>query len=151
MNKMSVFFGRLCHSTISFFLTGMLAVSVTLGWISPAFCQGIHAASFGCNLAKVQALLRADPNLVNSTDMVGATPLHSAAANNCRDVVELLLANGADVNAKDRFGCTPLKQAEINGKHSVAELLRQHGGVSIGPNDNTIIRRFQNGVPLQDP
>ena len=39
------------------------------------------------------------------------TPLHSATANDHKEIVELLIAEGADVNAKDNKGRTPLDWA----------------------------------------
>ena len=60
---------------------------------------------------------------VNAKASDGLTPLHLAASNDKKDVVELLLAKGAD-----NKGETPLHLAVDNGKQDVAELLRQHGG-----------------------
>ena len=36
------------------------------------------------------------------------TPLHEAAMEGHREIVELLIAAGADVNAKNNWGWTPL-------------------------------------------
>ncbi len=57
------------------------------------------------------------------------TPLHLAAQQGSKEVVELLLANQADVNAKDSGGYTPLQWAIKRGHPDVAESLRKHGGL----------------------
>ena len=60
------------------------------------------------------------------------TPLHMAALNGHKEIVELLIAKGADVNTKievgDYKGQTPL-DATIEFRHpETADLLRKHGG-----------------------
>ncbi len=74
---------------------------VALVWSSLAFCGEIHDAAQNGDLAKVKALLKANPDLVSSKDTNGMTPLHCAAVKGHKDVAELLLANKAEVNARD--------------------------------------------------
>jgi ankyrin repeat protein len=63
---------------------------------------------------------------VNAKNKYGFTPLHDAAMNNRKEVVELLIDKGADVNAKMEDGDTPLDWAiEIN-RTETADLLRKH-------------------------
>lgn len=57
----------------------------------------------------------------------GFTPLHGAAMNGRREVVELLIAKGAEINAKAKDGDTPLHDASYEGKVGVAELLIARG------------------------
>ena len=40
----------------------------------------------------------------------GGTPLHLAAANNSKDVAELLIRSGADINARDEVTSTVIIQ-----------------------------------------
>ena len=56
----------------------------------------------------------------------GWTPLHKAAYEGYREIVELLIAKGADVNAKMEDGDTPLDLAE--DEPEIADILRKHGG-----------------------
>ena len=62
-------------------------------------------------------------------DKEGWTPLHWAASNDHKEIVELLIAAGAKVNAEDTAGeyrgSTPLDWAP---KTEPADLLRKHGG-----------------------
>ena len=53
----------------------------------------------------------------------GGTPLHSAAANGDRAIVELLLRAGADPRAQRGDGTTPLDLAREAGHEGVATLL----------------------------
>ena len=95
-----------------------------LAWSSLAFCDEIHDVAKAGDLAKVKALLKENPNLVLSKeDKEGRTPLHLAALEGRKDVVELLLASKADVNAKDNKGDTPSHDAASAGHQDVAELL----------------------------
>jgi hypothetical protein len=87
-----------------------LALPLTL-WSASAMCQQINKAVKDNNLPEVRQLLKNDPNLVFSRDEDGFTPLHLAAANGYKSMVEFLLTTKANVNAKDNAGSTPLHQA----------------------------------------
>jgi hypothetical protein len=75
------------------------------------------------DLEKAKALL-AKGGDVNAKDNGGETPLHDAAAFNCKGVAAVLLVSGADVNAKDNPGDTPLVVAVQKHSDAVADLLR---------------------------
>ena len=90
---------RLCQASISSRIAITLLAWVAMAWSRPIFCGEIHDAAGVGDLAKVQVLLKSNPDLVFSKDQQGATPLHFAAASDHQDVAELLLANHADVNA----------------------------------------------------
>ncbi len=65
---------------------------------------------------------------VNAKTSTGITPLHEAAQNGNREIVELLLAQKSiNINAVDDQGWTPLIRAQKWGHPEIAELLRQHG------------------------
>ena len=85
-----------------------------------------NAAKNG-DLEKVKALLKYNPDLVNSKNQYGDTPLHWAAGEGHKDIVALLLADKADVNATGIYGYTPLHWAAQLGYTDVAELLLAHG------------------------
>ncbi|WP_253302358.1 ankyrin repeat domain-containing protein [Wolbachia endosymbiont of Psylliodes chrysocephala] len=65
---------------------------------------------------------------VNATDQDGKTPLHWAARNGKKEVVEALLkVNGINVNAYDKDNNTPLHLAVPNGYEGVVEILLNKG------------------------
>jgi len=72
------------------------------------------------NIAAVRQHLAAG---VNAKGAGGGTPLHSAAWNSHKEIIELLIAAGANVNAKDELGWTPLHNAAYKGQKEIAELL----------------------------
>jgi TonB family protein len=121
--NMTTFLSRIFHCRIPRITTVLI---IMLALSTPAFCGPIHDAAKEGNLAKVKALLKHNRKMVSSKDNNGSTPLHLAAWNGHKDIVELLLANKADVNAKDTMGFTPLHRAAINGHKDVVELLLAH-------------------------
>jgi ankyrin repeat protein len=75
-----------------------------------------------CDRRVVQDLLAANP------DLAKATPLHFAALENHREVVELLLAAGADPNARDdEFNMTPIGWANEKGHMEMVDYLHSLG------------------------
>jgi len=65
---------------------------------------------------------------VNLRGLGNMTPLHRAAQNGGKEMVELLIENGADVNAMTDSGETPLDWA-INKRHvKLYPQIRKHGG-----------------------
>ncbi|ERE91983.1 ankyrin repeat and SAM domain-containing protein 1A isoform 2 [Cricetulus griseus] len=66
------------------------------------------------------------PN-VNCVDSSGYTPLHHAALNGHRDVVEVLLRNDALTNVADSKGCYPLHLAAWKGDAQIVRLLIHQG------------------------
>ena len=67
------------------------------------YAEAIHDAARKGDLKKVQALIAADPKVVNAKDSKGDTPLHVAALHGNAEVAEALIAAGADVNAKNNY------------------------------------------------
>lgn len=106
----------------------------------------IHDAARAGDIAKVTALLAADPSLVNAKDSYGQTPLFQASAYGRLDVVKLLLAKGAAVRFTvhddaegDDPGCTPLLLAAENGHLEIVRLLLAKGAdVNAKASYNTI-------------
>nr|XP_027237692.1 ankyrin repeat domain-containing protein 1-like isoform X2 [Penaeus vannamei] len=78
--------------------------------------EGLRAA-----LAALAADARAD-------FLRGSLPLHVAAENGLREVVETLLSGGADPNARNEIEWTALHFAARNGHLSVVQFLAENGG-----------------------
>lgn len=83
----------------------------------------LHRTAADGDLGKVKELLKDNPDLVFTKDLIGQTPLHWAVRMGHKDVAELLLANQAEVGAKNNEGETPLHEAAGRGHRDVAELL----------------------------
>lgn len=64
---------------------------------------------------------------MNCVDSTGYTPLHHAALNGHKDVVEVLLRNDALTNVADCKGCYPLHLAAWKGDAQIVRLLIHQG------------------------
>jgi ankyrin repeat protein len=88
--------------------------------------EPIHDAARKGDVAEVKRLLGEDPKLVNleqgRAKNNGVTPLHYAAQEGHKAVVQLLLASGAKINARGSYG-TALELAVFNSHPDVANLL----------------------------
>jgi hypothetical protein len=91
-----------------------------------AVSQTIHNAARDGNIEVVQSLIKANPDLVRSTDADGKTPLHWAAEYCHPDVAIFLLDNAAEIDAKSNSG-TPLSFAARKGCVAVVKLLTDRG------------------------
>jgi hypothetical protein len=84
----SIFLSRVFHSLISRIVSvSLIAMACSI----PAFCGEIHDAARVGDLAKVQSLLKENPDLVFSKDNNGNTPLDYAVWLDHKDIAELLL------------------------------------------------------------
>lgn len=94
----------------------------------------VHEAAAVGDLARLNALLSADPAKINSLSSDGWTPLHLAAAFGGADAVALLLSHGADVHAysKTAMRNQPLHAALAlsNSTESIALLLKHGANVN---------------------
>ncbi len=151
MNRTDSFFNRLCHSAVLRHSFVMVVALLALAWSCRAFCDEIHDAAGHGELAKVQTLLKNKPDLVFSKNDNGQTPLHYAAQEGHKDVVEVLLIDKADVNAKDKVGCTPLHVAAYRGHKDVVEvLLAYKADVNAKDNNGFTPLHFAAGIGHKD-
>ena len=82
------------------------------------------------NLDEVKDFIEKNPGLINQGDSeYWRTPLHWAALNGRRDVVEYLISKGARINQKDRYHQTPLFWALEKKHNDLAEYLKSHGAI----------------------
>lgn len=96
-------------------------------WSGDGFTP-LHFAGFFSRPVVAERLLvmGADPAAV-AKNPTRVTPLHSAVAARCLDVVRLLLERGAPADAKQQQGWTALMSAGLHGDEELAGLLLSHG------------------------
>jgi len=87
----------------------------------------IHDAAQSCDLTEVKKILSKCPDLVNTKDQNGCTPLHLATKKDCKDIVHFLLSSGASVDAKLNDNYTSLHIASKEGYLEIVELLVANG------------------------
>lgn len=144
-----------------------LAVFVTtiLTLLSPAVqAQDIIEAAKAGDLAQVMELVEGAPDLVNTTDETGRTPLHWAARGVHLEVLSYLIGKGANVNAQDINLVTPLHSVCSRGHVEAARVLIEnkadvgatmfelstplHQAV-LGDSRELVALLIENGAPLQ--
>ncbi len=94
----------------------------------------IWAASKG-DLGAVQRMAVEGANL-GGADYDGRTPMHLAAAEGRRSVVEYFIEQGVEINQRDRWNGTPLDDAYMNSHEDIKELLEKNGAVRGRVDDN---------------
>jgi hypothetical protein len=94
------------------------------------------------DVSSVGELLGADATLANARETGGISPLHVAATEGHKDVVELLVRAGADVDAANQWGVTPLYLAAAGGFKEIAALLIAQGA-------NVNVKEQRGETPLQ--
>jgi cytohesin len=116
MNRQGVY-----HSQFAGSIELMLLLA--LAWSAPAFCGEIHDAARDGDLAKIEILLKQNPDLIASMDNYGVPEDASHL-----DLSELLLANRAGgTTRRSSLGLTPLHITAVMGRKDAAELLLAHG------------------------
>lgn len=102
-----------------------------------AAADEIHEAVKNGDLAAVQRILAARPDLIKAVDERGYTPLHVAARGGRLEIASFLVEKGADLEAKNPTGFTPLFLAVLGKRLDAVKLLLDKGA---DPNAQT---RFQ--------
>lgn len=105
----------------------VLAAAAVLTVGVKLFLNNIYIAARMGNAARITKILEKHPELINTLNRAGFTPLHYAANGGHIDAVKALLANEADVEAKRSGGFTPIHDAIVKKHRAVVELLIEHG------------------------
>ncbi len=96
----------------------------------------LHGAASGRDARKALAaarllLARGQQGALEAIGAGGFTPLHLAASQGHRDLVELLLESGADAGALSDTDTTPLEIAAERGFNDIVRLLERHTASSL--------------------
>ncbi len=94
----------------------------------PASTQNIFQASATGNLARVRALVEADPASLTARNPMGLTPLHAAALYGQRATAEYLLSKGVDPNIDSRHSGRPYDVADNAGQRDFVRWFVTRGG-----------------------
>jgi ankyrin repeat protein len=78
-------------------------------------------------VARIRAIIKNSPDLIDAPQGGGETLLHIAAQSGDLDVVKLLLESGADINGSKPFSATALHYAAGNGHETVVRFLLSRG------------------------
>ena len=100
----------------------------------PSGAEEGAASSESEDVARIQALVKNSPDLINAPQKNGETLLEAAAGKGKLAVATLLLENGADVNGLKHPGLTPLHFAAGNAHKAMVDLLLRKGA---NPNART--------------
>lgn len=79
------------------------------------------------NLKKAENLILSNPEIVNTEDLNGHTPLHIVSNDGHTYIAKVLLENGADPNEKNINGQDALMYASRSGYTEIAKLLIDYG------------------------
>jgi ankyrin repeat protein/L-ascorbate metabolism protein UlaG (beta-lactamase superfamily) len=113
--------------TIRFIGTTVSVLVLLVCSSAPAFSQTIHDAVGEGDLAAVKAILAEDPELLESRNEWGATPLIAAAFSGQFDVLVFLHSQGADLGAAHERGGTALHFASLYGHTDIVKFLVDAG------------------------
>jgi len=79
------------------------------------------------DIPAVKALVEKTPQIVETRDASGNTPLHYAAHIGNADLINFLIGQGAEMNSAGRSGLTPLQIAAMNDRREAAAALLERG------------------------
>jgi ankyrin repeat protein len=103
--------------------TLLMTIAAAVG----AYADEIHTAAQAGDLARVQALVSARPELADAPDDRQCRPVHFAAGGNHVEVLAFLAEHGVGLSPVDADGDTPLHWAAIEGHREAADWLLDHG------------------------
>ena len=119
----------------------LLAFVLSLSWAVPISAGEIHQAIAAGDVARVKALLTANPELASvpdENDRFSSLPLHFISMSGNVEIARLLIEAGADVECGDTDESTPLDVAAMNHRGEIVAFLLSKGA--------DVNRRDKNGA-----
>ena len=104
-----------------------IAILISLFVFSALSADEIHEAVKNNDLDRVKILITKTPDLINSKDDNGRTPLHWACRGTSFEIVSCLVKNGTDVNARDVNNIAPIHSTASRGNIEATGLLLEYG------------------------
>ena len=125
------FAGQRQHKQICRLLIDAGAIDNLVKNSDPNVLQTFRAA-YKFDKKQLSKLLKLHPELANSKDVHGRTPLHEACTNGDMEIVKLLIESGANVNTKNDNNQSPLHRAIAHRHKNIIKLLKSAGAKSEG-------------------
>jgi ankyrin repeat protein len=107
----------------------LLTTFIVVGLLSAARSQDIFEAFRKGDIQAVKALIEKSPEVLDSRDAEGQTPLHYAAFGGDSALVNFLIDHGAKLELQDVRAKTPLHIAAMNDRKDVVAALLRRGAV----------------------
>jgi len=106
----------------------LVIIQISLCCHGPINAAEIHDAVKTGNLDRVKRILTADPNLIDTPDIIGHTPLSLSATYARWDIFQYLLETGANVHIITKSNSTVAHSVCQHNRPDMMELLLQKGG-----------------------
>ncbi|MCP4705413.1 MAG: hypothetical protein GY865_12490 [candidate division Zixibacteria bacterium] len=103
--------------------SALTSILILVLFLSSTWAGEIQDAAENGELQKVKDLLRENPQLIESRDEGGHTPLLTAAYGGQKEVLQFLLSKDADLMATNNRGSYALNLAAYNGQTEMIQLL----------------------------
>ncbi|VWU51887.1 acyl-CoA-binding protein, putative [Hepatocystis sp. ex Piliocolobus tephrosceles] len=101
---------------------------------SDSICDVLCNHVINKNITSIEQILKTNPDIINSKNSEGLTPLHYACDRGYLNIVKFLIKNGADVNVEDSYGDSALHIAAYSDKTDIINYLKSVGADSMKTN-----------------
>ena len=96
-------------------------------WVADLFKDGIHAAAYNGDIARLKELFEKNPGLIEKMTEDGKLPIHCAALGGSLPAMRLLIEYGADIREVASDKSTVLHCAVLGGRLNCVEFALEHG------------------------
>jgi hypothetical protein len=118
----------------------LILCAICLGNYFPGFSQDIFEATRNGDLKQLKALVKQNPDTVNSVNAMGFNPLMIACYRGQEKAAKFLVANGADVNARSPEGSALQAASYQNNTKLTVFLVKKGADLHVkGPDGNNTL------------